>query len=134
MMNIMEKKTELLESQSHLFIYIYIYKLCGTFPSSFLLLIPSRAIFPDFRRWIQAVFRFSDSSNYSVSKESAIKEALCQENVKSNVKESTSQYPSNNFEIDMSEGVAAEMFGISPSNDNEVCSTYFLLFLVLSNC
>jgi hypothetical protein len=26
------------------------------------------------------------------------------------------------------------MFGISPSNDNEVCSTYFLLFLVLSNC
>ncbi|KAJ6994647.1 hypothetical protein NC653_017452 [Populus alba x Populus x berolinensis] len=72
------------------------------------------------RRWIQAVFRFSDSSNYSVSKESAIKEALCQENVKSNVKESTSQYPSNNFEIDMSEGVAAEMFGISPSNDNEV--------------
>eukprot|EP00258_Populus_trichocarpa_P042347 XP_024458366.1 uncharacterized protein LOC7470683 isoform X2 [Populus trichocarpa] len=72
------------------------------------------------RRWIQAVFRFSDSSNYSVSKESAIKEALCQENVKSNVKESTSQCPSNNFEIDMSEGVASEMFGISPSNDNEV--------------
>ncbi|CAK7352894.1 unnamed protein product [Dovyalis caffra] len=72
------------------------------------------------RRWIQAVFRFSDSSNKSVSKEPAIMEDLSQENVKSNVKESMSQCHSNNFEVDMSEGVAAEMFGISLSNDNEV--------------
>ncbi|KAG5244117.1 hypothetical protein OIU76_009020 [Salix suchowensis] len=72
------------------------------------------------RRWIQSVFRSSDISNYSVSKELAIKEDLSQENVKSDVKESTSRYPSNSFEIDMSEGVAAEMFGISPSIDNEV--------------
>ncbi|KAJ6406543.1 hypothetical protein OIU84_010118 [Salix udensis] len=49
------------------------------------------------RRWIQSVFRSSDISNYSVSKEPAIKEDLCQENVKSDVKESTSLYPSNNF-------------------------------------
>lgn len=36
----------------------------------------------------------------------------------------------NNYEVDMSDGVAIDMFGISPSNDNEV-NFYLLSFIIL---
>lgn len=36
----------------------------------------------------------------------------------------------NNYEVDMSDGVADDMFGISPSNDNEV-NFYLLSFIIL---
>ncbi|XP_021597417.1 uncharacterized protein LOC110603801 isoform X2 [Manihot esculenta] len=69
------------------------------------------------RRWIQAVFRFSDFSNSCLSKKAAIKENLTgQENAEPKVKASTS----NSIEVDISDGLAAEMFGILPSLDSEV--------------
>lgn len=87
-----------------------------------LLLIPSCPIvMSHFRRWIQAVFQYSDRLGSSLSKEAAIKKGLLhQANVEHKDKESTSKDPSDNFEIDMSEGLAAQMFGILTSNDNEV--------------
>ncbi|XP_021655795.2 uncharacterized protein LOC110646608 isoform X2 [Hevea brasiliensis] len=73
------------------------------------------------RRWIQAVFRFSDMSNSCFSKKAAIKENLLgQENVEPKVKENTSKKTLNSIEVDISEGLAAEMFGILPSLDIEV--------------
>lgn len=84
----------------------------------------------DFRRWIQAVFRFSDFSNSCLSKKAAIKENLTgQENAEPKVKASTS----NSIEVDISDGLAAEMFGILPSLDSEVnVSCCLLSFLILS--
>jgi methyltransferase-like protein 6 len=37
----------------------------------------------------------------------------------------------NNFEVDMSEGVAVDMFGISPSSDNEVKFYLFPFFFLV---
>ncbi|WCJ42868.1 tRNA N(3)-methylcytidine methyltransferase METTL6 [Euphorbia peplus] len=73
------------------------------------------------RRWIQAVFRFSDISNSSSCEKTAIKEKLIgEEHRESKFERSTSKETLNGVEVDMSEGLAAEMFGISPSHDREV--------------
>ncbi|KAJ7958379.1 Methyltransferase [Quillaja saponaria] len=73
------------------------------------------------RRWIQAVFHIADGAKSSSCIETAQEAAfLDQENVKPEVKKNVLDRVVNNSEIDISEGVAADMFGISPSSDNEI--------------
>lgn len=75
----------------------------------------------DFRRWIQAVFRLSDDVNSSSSMEAALKKEFPgQEYIRPKVEEITVMGLVDDSEVDISEGVAVDMFGISPSNDNEV--------------
>ena len=89
----------------------------------------------DFRRWLQAVFHFSDGLKPSFT-ESAIKFDLCQENVEpiSSSRnsdqlcqsENCAKELANDLEVDMSEGMAFEMFGISHSSD-EVKFPFYLI-------
>ncbi|BBG95073.1 S-adenosyl-L-methionine-dependent methyltransferases superfamily protein [Prunus dulcis] len=73
------------------------------------------------RRWVQAVFRLSDGTNSSTNAEAAIRvNHLGQEKIELDVNGNILMQPENDLEVDMSDGVAAEMFGISPSSDNEV--------------
>ncbi|XP_062159706.1 uncharacterized protein LOC133867048 [Alnus glutinosa] len=73
------------------------------------------------RRWIQAVFRLSDDLNSSSSMEAALKKEFPgQEYIHPKVEEITVMGLVDNSEVDISEGVAVDMFGISPSNDNEI--------------
>ncbi|XP_037492908.1 uncharacterized protein LOC105638120 isoform X2 [Jatropha curcas] len=72
------------------------------------------------RRWVQAVFRYSDISKSSFCEKSPVKEnTLDQGNTEPKVKETTSKETMDNVEVDMSEGLAAEMFGVLPSHGNE---------------
>ncbi|KAH7523836.1 hypothetical protein FEM48_Zijuj06G0054400 [Ziziphus jujuba var. spinosa] len=66
------------------------------------------------RRWIQAVFHLSYGTNYSIDTEAAIQ-----------VKENILNEAKNDTEVDISDGVAAEMFGILPSGDNETTEINF---------
>ncbi|GFZ15551.1 S-adenosyl-L-methionine-dependent methyltransferases superfamily protein [Actinidia rufa] len=63
------------------------------------------------RRWVQAVFRLNLANSLHCTKPG--NELRCEEELK----ESTVEEPVNSFEIDMSEGIAVEMFGISTYND-----------------
>lgn len=75
----------------------------------------------DFRRWIQAVFCPSDAEDFSSSNHASSEVDLPrQENTESNRSSNTSKEPVKNIEVDISDGVAAAMFGISSSVDNEV--------------
>ncbi|XP_054819910.1 tRNA N(3)-methylcytidine methyltransferase trm141-like isoform X2 [Prosopis cineraria] len=68
------------------------------------------------RRWVQAVCRITDSSNSSSSKEAEPKaDHLDSEEVK----EDNVKGPVNDPAIDLSEGLAVDMFGVSPSSENE---------------
>ncbi|KAK9273661.1 hypothetical protein L1049_018471 [Liquidambar formosana] len=69
------------------------------------------------RRWMQAVFRILDVVNSSITEPAINIDLLCEENVELEVKENTLTEHANDFEVDMSEGLAVEMFGISPSSD-----------------
>ncbi|KAF3447285.1 hypothetical protein FNV43_RR12467 [Rhamnella rubrinervis] len=55
------------------------------------------------RRWIQAVFHLSDGTNFAVNSEAAIQ-----------AKENIVNKAENDVEVDISDGVAAEMFGDMP--------------------
>ncbi|CBI25655.3 hypothetical protein VitviT2T_024580 [Vitis vinifera] len=79
------------------------------------------------RRWLQAVFHSSDGLKSSYT-ESAFKFDLCQGNVEPisssrnsdqlcRSEENSAKELANDFEVDMSEGMAFEMFGISHSSD-----------------
>ncbi|KAB2024623.1 hypothetical protein ES319_D06G099000v1 [Gossypium barbadense] len=68
------------------------------------------------RRWVQAVFRYSDSVNYSPSSEALSKSDLC---CQENIKPKADAEPIKDFVVDMSEGMAVEMFG-ALTNDTEV--------------
>ncbi|KAI3418311.1 uncharacterized protein J3R85_013784 [Psidium guajava] len=73
------------------------------------------------RRWIQAVFCPSDAEDLSSSNHASTEVDLpWQENTESNRSSNASKEPVKNIEVDISEGVAADMFGISSSVDNEV--------------
>ncbi|XWS26435.1 hypothetical protein CRYUN_Cryun26dG0032200 [Craigia yunnanensis] len=69
------------------------------------------------RRWVQAVFRFLDSVNYSPCSEALTKDDLCYQE---NVQPKANAEPAKDFVVDMSEGMAVEMFGVPTTNDNEV--------------
>lgn len=73
------------------------------------------------RRWVQAVFCPSDSEDLSSSNHASTEVDLpSQENTESNISLKASKEPVENIEVDMSEGVAADVFGISSSVDNEL--------------
>lgn len=75
----------------------------------------------DFRRWIQAVFCPSDAGDLSSGNHASTEVDLpSQENIESNISLNALKEPVKNIEVDMSEGVAADMFGIPSSVDNEV--------------
>lgn len=81
------------------------------------------------RRWIQAVFRLSADVNASSSVEASHKKEFTgQEYVQPKVKGDTVISLVDNSEVDISEGVAVDMFGISPSNDNQVKFPSVFLF------
>ncbi|XVF35310.1 hypothetical protein REPUB_Repub18cG0134500 [Reevesia pubescens] len=69
------------------------------------------------RRWVQAVFRFSDSVNPSPCPEAPTMADLSCE---CNVQPKTDVEPIKDSVVDMSEGMAFEMFGVPTTNDNEV--------------
>ncbi|KAK3023178.1 hypothetical protein RJ639_044165 [Escallonia herrerae] len=70
----------------------------------------SREIVMD-RRWVQAVF-YSNVVNCLNNRKCEVKLDLVHKE-----SENTQKASANGFEIDMSEGVASEMFGVSPSTD-----------------
>ncbi|XP_056166606.1 uncharacterized protein LOC115674535 isoform X1 [Syzygium oleosum] len=73
------------------------------------------------RRWIQAVFCPSDAGDLSSGNHASTEVDLpSQENIESNISLNASKEPGKNIEVDMSEGVAADMFGIPSSVDNEI--------------
>lgn len=76
-------------------------------------------MFGGFRRWVQAVFRVSDGSNSSSSKEAQTNH-LDNDNIDREIKQTNLNGGLNDSAIDLSEGVAFDMFGISPSSEYEV--------------
>ncbi|KAE9599818.1 putative tRNA(Thr) (cytosine(32)-N(3))-methyltransferase [Lupinus albus] len=71
------------------------------------------------RRWVQAVFRVSDSSNSSSSREAEINH-LDSYKIDGEIKQNNLNDGLNDSAIDLSEGVAFDMFGISPSSQYEI--------------
>ncbi|CAL0322687.1 unnamed protein product [Lupinus luteus] len=71
------------------------------------------------RRWVQAVFRVSDSSNSSSSKEAMINH-LDSDKFDGEIKQNNLNDGLNDSAIDLSEGVAFDMFGISPSSQYDI--------------
>ncbi|XP_019053883.1 PREDICTED: uncharacterized protein LOC104600653 isoform X2 [Nelumbo nucifera] len=70
------------------------------------------------RRWIQAVFCFSDGSNPSYILESGNGPDVLNASKFNNV--NSKKESANDLDIDISDGIVAEMFGISPSMDEIV--------------
>ncbi|XP_059644339.1 uncharacterized protein LOC132286091 [Cornus florida] len=68
------------------------------------------------RRWVQAVFRV-DGANLLSSTNPAIEADFLS---KGSINPEVVKVPANDFEIDMSEGMAVEMFGFSPSSEEIV--------------
>ncbi|GKV03643.1 hypothetical protein SLEP1_g15916 [Rubroshorea leprosula] len=72
------------------------------------------------RRWVQAVFRSSDGINTYSCTEAPAKTNLCAlENTEPKVNGNTADESMKSFEVDISEGMAVEMFGISTTDYNE---------------
>lgn len=69
------------------------------------------------RRWVQAVFHISGNVNYSPCSEAPTKVDLCS---RDNVQPKTDAEPVEDFVVDMSEGMAFEIFGVPTTNCNEV--------------
>ncbi|RYQ83307.1 hypothetical protein Ahy_B10g101958 isoform C [Arachis hypogaea] len=72
----------------------------------------SPIVFGGFRRWVQAVFRFTEDLNSSSSNE-----AEGNRSGSSEAKQNSSNGSLNDSAIDLSEGVAFDMFGALPSSD-----------------
>ncbi|KAL9330749.1 hypothetical protein ACSQ67_000359 [Phaseolus vulgaris] len=70
------------------------------------------------RRWVQAVFRVSDSSNLSSSQEAEACN-LDGDNVDKEIKQNNLNDGLNDSAVDLSEGVAFDMFGVLPSSEYE---------------
>ncbi|ESW33712.1 hypothetical protein PHAVU_001G092600 [Phaseolus vulgaris] len=71
------------------------------------------------RRWVQAVFRVSDSSNLSSSQEAEACN-LDGDNVDKEIKQNNLNDGLNDSAVDLSEGVAFDMFGVLPSSEYEI--------------
>jgi len=76
-------------------------------------------LFFGFSRWVQAVFRVSDSSNLSSSQEAEANN-LDSDNVDKEIKQNNLNGGLNDSAVDLSEGVAMDMFGFLPSSEYEV--------------
>uniref|UniRef100_K7MNF0 Methyltransferase type 12 domain-containing protein n=1 Tax=Glycine max TaxID=3847 RepID=K7MNF0_SOYBN len=71
------------------------------------------------RRWVQAVFRVSDSSNSSSCIEAEANH-LDNDNANMEIKQNSLNGGLNDSAVDLSEGVAVDMFGVLPSNEYEI--------------
>ncbi|KAK7290964.1 hypothetical protein RIF29_05781 [Crotalaria pallida] len=71
------------------------------------------------RRWVQAVFRVSDDSNSS-SGIKAEANLLDSDNIDQEIKRNNLNIGLNESAIDLSEGVAFDMFGVSPSSEYDI--------------
>ncbi|CAL5358682.1 hypothetical protein CsSME_00048690 [Camellia sinensis var. sinensis] len=69
------------------------------------------------RRWVQAVFRLHDANSSCCTKPGNEAGLFCKEGSTPELNETTLEEPINDFEVDMSEGMAVEMFGISTSKE-----------------
>ncbi|KAL6984522.1 hypothetical protein U1Q18_017899 [Sarracenia purpurea var. burkii] len=69
------------------------------------------------RRWVQAAFRLNDATYLSCTKSGNEVPLYCKEGSIPELKEIILEEPVNDYQIDMSEGMGVEMFGISISND-----------------
>ncbi|KAE8649910.1 uncharacterized protein LOC101211005 isoform X2 [Cucumis sativus] len=69
------------------------------------------------RRWVQAVFSVSEFATPEVKLTAGFSGQV---ETEPSSKENCSEVPVNDFELDFSEGVAIDMFGIPPSQDNEI--------------
>ena len=69
------------------------------------------------RRWVQAVFSLSEFATPEVKLTAGFSGQV---ETEPSPKENRSEVPVNDFELDFSEGVAFDMFGIPPCQDNEV--------------
>ncbi|KAL0545499.1 hypothetical protein IC582_015384 [Cucumis melo] len=69
------------------------------------------------RRWVQAVFSLSEFATPEVKLTAGFSGQV---ETEPSPKENRSEVPVNDFELDFSEGVAIDMFGIPPSQDNEI--------------
>lgn len=75
--------------------------------------------FGGFRRWVQAVFRVSDDSNSSSSKEAQANH-LGSYSIEKESKKNNLDSNLNDSAVDLSEGLALDMFGVLPSSEYEV--------------
>lgn len=94
-------------------------------------LLPDRVVIINFdsRRWVQAVFCLSDGTNSSNNSEAAIRiDHPGQDKMELNVNENILKKPVKDLEVDMSDGVAAEMFGLPTSSDHDNEVEFFLSF------
>ncbi|XP_017430879.1 uncharacterized protein LOC108338485 isoform X4 [Vigna angularis] len=71
------------------------------------------------RRWVQAVFRVSDSSKL-FSSQKAEANNLDGDNVDKEIKQNNLNGGFNDSAVDLSEGVAIDMFGVLPSSEYEI--------------
>ncbi|XP_014505325.1 uncharacterized protein LOC106765272 isoform X2 [Vigna radiata var. radiata] len=71
------------------------------------------------RRWVQAVFRVSDSSKL-LSSQKAEANNLDGDNVDKEIKQNNFNGGLNDSAVDLSEGVAIDMFGVLPSSEYEI--------------
>ncbi|KAM7507498.1 hypothetical protein LguiA_017951 [Lonicera macranthoides] len=69
------------------------------------------------RRWVQAVFRIKGTNCLSNTQIETKVNLLSKDSPKPETEHNTLKEPENGLEIDLSEGMAADMFGISPSTD-----------------
>ncbi|KAH9805225.1 methyltransferase 12 domain-containing protein [Citrus sinensis] len=72
------------------------------------------------RRWVQAVFCSSGGATSSSEEASVRVDIFNQAIIEPDVAANTLKEPMNDSEVDMSEGVAFEMFGLSSFEDNEM--------------
>lgn len=101
----------------HLFAFIHTHTH-NTHILSVIILLCS-PLFVGFRRWVQAVFRVSDSSNSSSCIEAEANH-LDNDNANMEIKQNSLNGGLNDSAVDLSEGVAVDMFGVLPSNEYEV--------------
>ncbi|KAJ1442826.1 S-adenosyl-L-methionine-dependent methyltransferase [Sesbania bispinosa] len=71
------------------------------------------------RRWVQAVFRVSDGSDSSSSKEAEANH-LDNHNIDKEINQNSLNGGLNDTAVDLSEGVAVDMFGVLPSKNPKI--------------
>jgi methyltransferase-like protein 6 len=85
------------------------------------------SLFGGFRRWVQAVFCVSDGSYSSSSKEAEANHLDSDNNIGPATDQNNCDSLTDSV-IDMSEGVAADMFGVLPCDEYEVRLSPLLRF------
>lgn len=87
----------------------------------------------DYRRWVQAVFRVKGTNCLSNTQIETKVDLHSKDSPKPETEKNTLKELENGLEIDLSEGMAADMFGISPSTD-EVTNYFLLIYICVCVC